>query len=204
MQTADLIQMLHHHHLRLFTTSDLLTLTEGAPAARTHALNRLSDRELVVRIKRGIWANLLTPDLNPYEAVPYLAAPWPAYVSLYTALADAGVVEEVPQVIYAVSPGRTHRYRTPIGEFRIHHLPERLIWGYETRHEGKGRYPIAEAEKAFLDLIYLALVPRSPVRLPYSRSGRWNLDPKKLKRYAKKFDSPVVWSWLRRNGYRIS
>ncbi|MFH1263121.1 MAG: hypothetical protein V1495_06730 [Pseudomonadota bacterium] len=199
MQLSGLIRALHEHDLRLFTTSDILTLTGSTPGATTHALVRLSRLGLVARIKRGIWINRLAPEVNPYEAIPFLSAPWPAYVSLYTALSDAGVLEEVPHIIYAVTPGRPRRYRTPIGEFRLHHLPERLTWGYEMRKEGGGSYPVAEPEKAFLDLVYLALVPRSPIQLPYSRSGTWNLDRKKLERYAKRFDSPAVRNWLRKN-----
>ena len=44
-------------------------------------------------------------------------------------------------------------YPTPIGEFRFHHLAERLIWGYEVRQTRAGNYHVAQREKAFLDLI---------------------------------------------------
>lgn len=197
LSAASLLKLVQKHSLRVFTTADIITLTGLAPAAATQALTRLAGEDLVARIKKGVWVSKLAPDLNPYEAVPYLRAPWPAYVSLYSALADCGAVEEIPQVVYGVSAASPKRYRTPIGDFSIHHLPERLIWGYEVRSQGRSSYPVAEPEKAFLDLVYLALIPRSPLELPRKRGRKWNLDPKKLKRYAARFGFKPLVDWLR-------
>jgi len=182
-----LLKVIQDHKLRIFTTSDVKTLTGMRTSAAAQALLRLSSGGLLMKIKRGLWANRLLNDLNPYEAVPHLCAPWPAYVSLFSALSEYGVIEEIPQVIYAVSASRPIRYSTPIGNFHIHHLPESLIWGYEIRKAGQGTYPIAEPEKAFLDLVYLALIPRSPLELPYKRSKRWNLKRETLRKYALRF-----------------
>jgi len=197
LSAASLLKLILKHALRIFTTSDVITLTGLAPAAATKALTRLAAEDLVARIKKGVWVSKLSADLNPYEAVPYLRAPWPAYVSLYSALADHGVVEEIPQIVYGVSAAPPKRYRTTIGEFSIHHLPERLIWGYEIKRQGPSSYPFAEPEKAFLDLVYLALIPRSPLELPHKRGRRWDLDQEKLTRYAERFKFEPLTSWLK-------
>ncbi len=199
LSAASLLKLIHRHGLRVFTSSDIITLTGLAPAAATKALTRLAGQDLVGRIKKGVWVSKLMADMNPYEAVPYLRAPWPAYVSLYSALADYGVVEEIPHLVYAVSSATPKRYRTSIGEFSIHHLPERLIWGYEAKRQGQACYPIAEPEKAFLDLVYLALIPRSPVELPHRRERKWNLDKEKLRRYAARFKFEPLTNWLRKS-----
>lgn len=198
---AELLRIIRKHRLRFFTTADLVTLTGMHPSAATQALRRLAARDLTGRLKRGLWMNRLQEDLHPYEAVPHLTAPWPAYVSLYSALADYGLVEEIPQVTYAVSSNKPRRYLTPMGSFHIHHLPERLIWGYEMRKTGRGSYPMAEPEKAFLDLVYLALIPRSGLRFPHKRQRRWNLDAAKLRRAAARFDFPPLVSHLKRLGF---
>lgn len=195
--SADLLGALQRHRLRVFTTSDLSTLTGLSAEAASQALRRLASKGLASRLKRGLWASRLAADINPYEAVPHLRAPWPAYVSLYSALADHGVVEEIPQVVYGVSAAPPKRYRTPIGEFRIHHLPARLIWGYELRGLGAASYPIAGPEKAFLDLVYLALSPRSPLEAPVKRGRRWALDPVRLKSCARRFRCEPLERWLR-------
>jgi len=159
---ADLLGVIRDHRLRVFTTSDVLTLTGMRRSAATHALRRMAARRLVIRVRRGVWVNGMVEDVSPYELVRHLAAPWPAYVSLYSALADSGVVQEIPHVIYAVTAGRTRRCQTPLGAFYFHHLPARLIWGYALRQVGRAVFPLAEPEKAWLDLAYLALTPRSP------------------------------------------
>lgn len=199
MTAAEIIGIFREHNLRVFTTADFITLSGLTAAAATKALLRLASHNLVVRIKRGVWASKLGSDLNPYEAVPFLRAPWPAYVSLHSALADYGVVEEIPHVIYAVTSTMPRRYSTPIGEFRFHHLPQRLMWGFEVRQTGSGHYPAADREKAFLDLIYLALTPRSPLQLPHKRGRAWELDKSKLSIYAKRFHYAPLESWLEAN-----
>ncbi|MDE1977289.1 MAG: hypothetical protein KGI84_08535 [Elusimicrobia bacterium] len=201
VSAASILKLIQRHGLRVFASADIITLTGLSSAAATKALTRLAGQDLVDRIKKGVWVSKLSADLNPYEAVPYLRAPWPAYVSLYSALADYGVVEEIPHVVYAVSPALPKRYRTSIGEFSIHHLPERLMWGYEMRRQGQASYPMADPEKAFLDLAYLALVPRSPLELPHKRERRWNLNKEKLKRYAARFKFEPLTAWL--NGERL-
>lgn len=197
---SKLMKLLRTHRLRFFTTADLRILAGMKPSAAAQALRRLATQELLERIKRGLWANRLVDDIHPYEAIPYLAAPWPAYVSLHSALADYGIVEEIPQVVYAVSPNRPRRFQTPLGSFHFHHLPEHLIWGYEMKRAGGASYPIAEPEKAFLDLAYLALIPRSPLTFPHKRTRRWNLDPAKLRRYAARFNFAPLKDYLKRSG----
>ncbi|MBI4061537.1 MAG: type IV toxin-antitoxin system AbiEi family antitoxin domain-containing protein [Elusimicrobia bacterium] len=193
------IGLIQKHGLRVFTTADFITLSGLAAAAATHALSRLAAQGLIARIKRGVWASRLAADLNAYEAVAYLRAPWPAYISLYSALADYGIVEEIPHVVYGVSPAPPKRYQTAIGDFSIHHLPARLIWGYRVARPGKTSYLLAEPEKAFLDTVYLALIPRSVIGFPHKRGRRWKLDRNKLRRYAKRFRFPPLERWLRYN-----
>lgn len=200
MNAAEIIGLLRKHALRVFTTADIITLSGLTDAAASQHLLRLASQDIIVRIKRGVWANKLAADLNPYEAVPFLRAPWPAYVSLHSALADYGVVQEIPHVIYAVTSTMPRRYSTPIGEFRFHHLPERLIWGFESRQTASGYYPVADREKAFLDLTYLALTPRSPLQLPHKRGHAWELDKEKLTLYAGRFKYAPLESWLKANG----
>lgn len=195
-----LLRLLQRHHLRWFTTADLRTLAGMTPSATAQALRRLAAQELVVRFRRGLWALAPTDGLSLYEAVPYLAAPWPAYVSLYSALADAGVVEEIPHVVYAVTAGRPMRLDTALGPVHLHHLPARFLWGYQTQTIGQARYPIADSEKAFLDLLYLSLVPRTGLRPPPRRHRRWPLDPARLRRYAARFRYPPLIRALRTLG----
>lgn len=195
-RATSILKIIRDSNLRVFMTSDLVTLAGMNLSAATHALSRLADQQILLRIKRGVWGNQLLSDLHPYEAIPYLHAPWPTYLSLYTVLADHGVLEEVPQVIYSVSSGRSKRYQTPLGDFHFHHLPAHLMWGYEMKKSGLGHYPTADVEKAFLDLVYLASIPSSPLELPFEKGGRWKLDQKKLRTYSYRFQSKSIFRLL--------
>lgn len=199
MNATEIIGILRRHNLRVFTTADIITLSGLTDVTATQHLLRLASQKIIVKIKRGVWVNALVEDLNPYEAVPFLRAPWPAYVSLHSALADLGVVEEIPHVIFAVTSAMPRQYSTPIGEYRFHHLSEHLIWGFDVRQTGSGHYPRADREKAFLDLIYLALTPRSPLQLPHKRGRAWELNKEKLTVYAKRFHYAPLESWLKAN-----
>jgi predicted transcriptional regulator of viral defense system len=196
MTSADLIAVLGRHRLRVFTTADFLTLTGLSPAAATQALRRLAARSLVAKLRKSVWANRAGIEPHPYEAVPYLRAPWPAYVSLHSALADYGVTEEVPHLVYAVTSALPKRYATPLGDYRFHHLPPSLMWGYEVRRVGAASYPIAGREKAFLDLAYLALIPRSPLQFPPKRGRGWPLDRSILRAHARRFAFLPLQRWL--------
>ena len=201
----DLLKQLNDHHLRIFTTADVITLTRLAPAAATHMLRRLAAQRILASLKRGIWANRLAEELDPMEAVSHLTAPWPSYVSLYSALSRQGLIDEVPQAVYVVTSGRSAQYAAPLGEFRVHHLPHPLFWGFQTEHSDRATFLMAEPEKAFLDLAYLGLIPRSPLGMPYKRDGKWRLDRAKLTRYAKRFHFPPLVAYLKKKKlYAIS
>ena len=173
--------------LRVFKTADLATVANLSITSASQRLIRLSREGAVTRLKKGVWINRLAGDINPYEAVPFLVSPWPCYVSLYSVLSEHGIVAEIPRVIYAVSTIIPRKLKTPIGEFHFHHLPERLMWGYFMQRSGPAMYPMAEPEKAFLDLCYLGLTIRSPLGLPRRRTPRWNLDGNKVRAYARRF-----------------
>lgn len=199
ISASSLIEVIRKNDFSLFTTADVVTLASLSRSAATHALNRLAAHGLLKKIKRGLWANALRGDVNPYEAVTHLTAPWTSYISLHSALSDAGVIEEIPHVVYGVTAGRPRRYETPIGRFHVHHLPEHLMWGFEMRRIGQRTYPMAEPEKAFLDLAYLSLIPRSRLRMPQKRSARWTLDKKTLRDYAVRFRFPPLLDLLKKH-----
>ena len=194
---TDLLKLLRDHGLRFFGTADVMTLTGMTPFAATQALRRLAAKGLLYSMKRGLWANGLAEGLEAFEAVPHLTAPWTSYVSLHSALSRHGLVEEIPHTVYAVTAGRSARYGSPLGQFNIHHLPKHLIWGFKIEQTGKASYPLAEPEKAFLDLAYLGLIPRSPLGMPYKRDRRWKLDLTRLSQYARRFKFPPLLEYLR-------
>jgi hypothetical protein len=181
---AGLLRLIQEHKLRFFRTGDVVTLSGLTTSAAAKALDRLATQGLLQKMKRGLWVRKNLEGLNPFEAVPFLTAPWPSYVSLYSALAHHGIVEEIPHVIYAVSAGRPSPMKTPLGQFFIHHLPAHLIWGFAMQREGSASYP---------------LIPRSPLGFPYKRDKRWKLNLTTLARYARRFEHAALIKFLKNN-----
>ncbi|HET9863743.1 MAG TPA: hypothetical protein VFP37_09900 [Steroidobacteraceae bacterium] len=153
-------------------TRDASALLKVTPANANMILRRLADQNMIVHLTRGKW---LTRASLPRFLLPELiSAPYPAYVSMQSALFHRGLIEQVPVVVYAATPGKPRRVGTPLGTISFHRLPAELFFGYEIEADGS---KIATAEKALFDTLYLAparsrLFARLP-ELDIPRQFRW-------------------------------
>lgn len=131
-------------------SADVAARLAVSPSNASQIMARLARHGYVVRIKRGLWAWART---DPTSIVAYLTAPFPAYVSLQSALYYHGMISQIPDVVYGVSLARTRRYRTALGTVSVHHLPARLFFGYAMNREES--VAMATPEKALFDVFYL-------------------------------------------------
>jgi len=155
----------------------------SVPAA-SQQLRGLERSGIVRRLRRGLW--LLRPDAEPFALSAYLTAPYPAYVSLWSALSRHGMIEQVPRQVYVASLARTQRVRTSIGDFSIHHLAPDLFGGYARMREGGH---LATPEKALFDTIYL-LTPRGgQIRLPELELPE-EFDERRLEKWTQRIHRP--------------
>ena len=60
----------------------------------SHLLAGLDRAGLVARIRPGLWT--LETEIDPLRVPPYLTAPYPAYISFWSALVRHGMIEQVP------------------------------------------------------------------------------------------------------------
>ena len=151
MNSTTALQQLQQLGAPVFETRDVSALLRVKPANASVLLARLAGRGLVHRLARGRWSLGTTP--GRALVAEQVAAPWPAYLSLQTALFRHGMVEQVPSVQYAVTLGRARRVRTPAGTVSLHRMPPALFGGYEVAEDGA---KVATAEKALFDLAYLS------------------------------------------------
>ena len=129
--------------------------------AATKLLRGLAADRLAVKLRRGLWA--LDLAVEPQVLSPYLTAPYPSYVSLWSALYHYGMIEQIPREIYLVSLDRSRRIRTPLGTYVVLHVAPELFGGFETH----GRGARATPEKALFDTAYLSYAGgRRPSGLP--------------------------------------
>jgi predicted transcriptional regulator of viral defense system len=145
----------------VFTTREAAALWRGEQTSASRRLGKLEQAGLVRRIQRGLWA--LDPEIEARVVGPYLTAPFPAYVSLFSALAEHGMIEQVPRQISLVSLARPRRILTSLGVYVVHRLAPELFGGFEGTD--RGGY-LARPEKALFDLVYVRAAAGSRAYLP--------------------------------------
>ena len=107
---------------------------------------------MIIHLSRGRW--LVNPKVDRLALPELISAPYPAYISLQSALFHHGMIEQIPSVIYAVTPARPRRLLTPMGTISFHRMPPELFKGFELSTASDAK--IATPEKALFDLVYLA------------------------------------------------
>lgn len=168
----------------IFTTREAAALWRTEQTSASRRLGRLEKAGLLLRIQRGLWA--LDPGIEPRIVGPYLTTPFPAYVSLFSALAEHGMIEQIPRQISLVSLARPRRIRTSLGVYAVHQLTPELFGGFEG-NEREGY--LARPEKALFDLAYVRAAAGSRAYLPelFLPEG---FDRDELNRWSERIESP--------------
>jgi predicted transcriptional regulator of viral defense system len=187
MNQIEALQRLRSLATPVVETRDVAALLQVSTSNATTILRRLARQGMVAHLSRGRW--LVDEKIDRLALPELLSAPYPAYVSLQSALFHHGLIEQIPSVIYAITPARPRRLRTPLGTISFHRMPPELFRGFElgVRSDAK----IATPEKALFDLLYLG-PGRSRVfsRLPeltIARRFQWQ----RLKEYTALVVSPA-------------
>lgn len=152
MNAAEALGRLKGLHVPAVTTADAAAVLGLSGTAASHMLRRLSKAGLVNAFRKGVWAFEERPDA--LAMAEYATAPYPAYVSLQTALYQHGLIEQIPSMTYLVSLARTARVETAAGSYSIHHVQPALFGGFEVMPESGIK--LALPEKALVDFLYLS------------------------------------------------
>ena len=140
----------------IFTTREFANRAGISLSAAAKRLSRLSDKEFLTRITKGVWGNTDHPYFHPLSCVHYLLGKEQGYVSFLTALHLHGVVSQIPKSMQVASTGRGRSLDSPIGLYEFFQIkPELMKQGTEWS-ETRLPYLIATPEKALLDTLYLA------------------------------------------------
>jgi predicted transcriptional regulator of viral defense system len=133
-------------------TSEAAAVFGGSTLAASQTLRRLGAVGLVKPLRHGLFWVKHQP-IDTWVSLAWIANPYPAYASLYSALYLHGVLSQIPQIHYAVTLGRTQRVKTAVGVYSLHRLAPELFGGFQTLPSGA---KLATVEKALFDLAYLA------------------------------------------------
>ncbi len=151
MKAADALARLQRLGVPVVDTADAAAALGSSTAAASMTLSRLVASGLIAAVRHGTW--WIDGTIDPLRLPEYLTAPLPSYVSLQTALHVHGVIEQIPEVVYAVSLARSQRVTTRAGTFSIHHVAPEVFGGFDERDSG---IKLATAEKALFDVAYLS------------------------------------------------
>lgn len=152
------VNILNSEDFIFFRTRDYALLNGLSISAATEQLKRLESKTLLIKLTRGIWANINHPYFSPIAAIPYLLNNDQGYVSFLTALNRHGIISQIPQSIQVASTGRPRKLKTLIADYEFIQLnPSLFLDGIDwSPSNSKTSYLIASAEKALLDTLYLS------------------------------------------------
>ena len=139
----------------IFTTREIAAVRNGTLSATSQVLSRMVRQGLLVKAARGLWCNHANPRFSRFGLVPYLAGNHRAYVSLLTALNLHGLIDQIPQVIYAVSTGSTRLVKTVVGTFSFHQIQPGFFNGFDWNGPNRA-FLLATPEKAIVDSFYIS------------------------------------------------
>ena len=131
---------------------DAAALLQVSTSNATTILRRLAKSGMIAHLSRGRW--LVNEKIDRLALPELISAPSPAYISMQSALFHHGLIEQIPSVVYAVTPARPRRIQTPVGTISFHRIPPELFMGFELSPQSDAK--IATPEKALFDLFYLA------------------------------------------------
>jgi predicted transcriptional regulator of viral defense system len=152
MNQIEALQRLRTLAAPVVESRDVAALLQVSTSNATTILRRLARKGMIIHLSRGRW--LVNEKIDRLALPELISAPYPAYISLQSALFHHGLIEQIPSVIYAVTPARPRRLRTPMGNISFHRMPSELFKGFELLARSDAK--IATPEKALFDLLYLA------------------------------------------------
>lgn len=180
MNRAEALKRLEAVRSQGFTTRDAAALLKIKPSYAHMVLRRLVEQGFLLHLSRGRWCH--ARGISRFALPELLAAPYPAYVSMQSALFHHGLIEQIPEIVYAATLARPRRIDTPLATVSFHRLPPELFVGFELSLDDGAK--IATPEKALFDVFYLTqgrsrLFARLP-ELEIPKGFRWG----ELRRYA--------------------
>jgi len=176
----------------VFTTREFANQCGFSMPAATRRLARLSEKQQLTRVTKGVWANTNHPYFHPLSCVPYVLGKEQGYVSFLTALHLHGVVSQIPTTIQIATTGRGRVLTSSVGRYEFFQIkPELMTQGAEWS-ETKLPYLIATAEKALLDTLYLSTRKnRRFARLPELDLDSSGFQRREFKRLLKQLPIPM-------------
>jgi len=153
MKLIDVYAQLKSLNSNYFYTHDVAAYFDISLTHASKLLQRLAETKQIIHIARGRW---VFPETDRLALPGILVAPFPAYISLQSALYYHGMISQIPDTLYAASLARTRIFKTQLGNVSVHHIQPDFFFGFKETEDPLVK--IATPEKALIDLLYLSTV----------------------------------------------
>ncbi|MGB9719709.1 MAG: type IV toxin-antitoxin system AbiEi family antitoxin domain-containing protein [Candidatus Anstonellales archaeon] len=191
MKSAQLYSTLLRNKLCVATTKDIYRMIENKGYARLF-IHRLIKNGFMERVVKGVYALKDATILSVASLSSY-----PSYISCVSALSllEKSDVVSIRIDVATLKNKRKVRFRGT--ELNFLKIRKNGFWGFEKKQDETGcPYYMAVPEKAFLDAVYFNTAPTS-----YLMDIFEQLDAKKLKEYAKRWNSRKLIKRLKECGF---
>ena len=155
MPRDPLIKYVRRLRRPVFTTRELAALSGKSLSAATQGLSYLERQGLLLKVRRGLWADAVDDRLSVFAAVPFLVHDQRVYVSFLSALHLHGIIGQIPRVVTLASTAHSKTVRTALGVYVIHRITPAFFAGFDW-YRGERTFLIASPEKALVDSLYLS------------------------------------------------
>ena len=191
MRDLEFLEMVKDSRLAVFTTEDISRIIRQNPSYVYTYLNRLTKRNLIIRIEQGKY----TLPGTPVESVTTNLL-YPSYISFLSAFYYHKVTAQIPKeiIIVSVRSKKAIQYQGYNIKF-VKFKPEK-VFGYNRNKNGNVWY-LGSKEKSIVDSLYL------PANCGISDSQialRKGINKNKMIKYGLKMNSKVT---LKRMGYLL-
>jgi len=139
-----------------FSSATLHQLFPEQARTRLKALAQHQKAGLITHVARGLYVNPRARSLpgDVLTALVQFLRPWDfKYLSLESALSDAGVISQIPARVTLMTTGRTQTFVTPYGTIEFVHTTQRpedlrhqVVW------DNRKGFPVATTTRALRDL----------------------------------------------------
>ena len=163
------------------------------PQAMRNQLGRWQDRKLLSKLRRGVY--VFTAEVKPDVSWVANRLYEPSYLSLEYALSFYDLIPEKAADITSVTTLKTMRFKNKLGYFLYRHVKPEVFRGFRKMGDAKLPFFMAEPEKAVVDFLYFKLPvfikkeTREILKESYRFQNYEDLDPRKLRRWAKLFQN---------------
>ena len=181
MKAIDLNNKIKQLNLEIFSIKDLQKLFPNDSGVKVQ-IKRLIDRKIIDRVSKGVYKlSEINPDLEKYTTKIYP----PSYISFETALSKYGIINQGFYKITLATTRHSKKMELLNNLCEYVQIKPSLFFGFNLTN---GLY-LAEAEKAFLDEIYLITLGKRSIN-----TTEWdlkNLNHQKIQKYLKLFPVTV-------------